>query len=99
MAPSILKRDSWVIGLLMGLVIPIISYGILISIDVLLFNILGIHLTREHHLLYLLSLIGNLFPIRHYLVSLKFEKSGFGVLISTIAIVLVYFFLYYQPQQ
>lgn len=94
-----LKKDSWVLGILLGVTIPVIMYGILFLIDVMLINYLGINFTREHHLLYLLSLIGNLFPIRHYLVGLKFEKTGFGVLIITIAIILVYFFMYYQQQQ
>ena len=94
-----LKKDSWILGLLLGIFIPVILYGILYLIDLIIVNFLGVNLTREHHLLYLLSLVGNLFPIRYYLVSLKFEKTGFGVLITTIAIILIYFFMYYQPQQ
>lgn len=65
--------------------------------DLALFQIFGKHLTDEFHYLYLLSLTANLFPIRHYMIKLKFEKTGMGILLITIAAIIAYFYGYYQP--
>jgi len=39
----------------------------------------------------LVSLFGNLFPIRYYFVNLKFDKTGRGVLLVTFVLVLIFF--------
>ncbi len=96
MKPGILKRDLWPVGLLIGAILPVIFFLILFSVDFILYHYFQIHITNEFHLLFLLSLSANLFPIRHYLVKLKFEKTGMGILLITIAAIITYFFLYYQ---
>ena len=97
MKPGILKRDNWVVGIMIGIIMPIVFFLVLFSLDFTLYEIFGIHLTNQFHYLILLSMAANLLPIRHFLVKLKFEKSGLGVLITTIAIIIIYFQLFYQP--
>ncbi len=94
--PEILKKDHFLTGLIIGLVLPLAFYCILWLLDGALFRLLNFHLTRSHHLLYLLSLAVNLLPVRYYLVKLKFEKTGLGVLLVTAVGVLLYFYLYFQ---
>ena len=96
MRPGILKRDQWVVGLLIGIVLPVLFFAVLFIIDFTFNYYLQIHITYEFHLLYLLSVAANLFPIRHYFVKLKFEKTGMGVLLVTIAEIMTYFYMYYQ---
>ena len=93
MKPGILKRDLWPVGLLIGAVSPVLLFLILYSIDFILYRYFNFHITNELHLLFLLSLTANLFPIRHYLVKLKFEKTGMGILLITIAEIITYFLL------
>jgi len=97
MSPHILKRDLWPIGLIIGLILPVLFFGVLYAIDFGIFQLWGSHLTERFDYIFLLSITANLFPIRHYLVNLKFEKTGMGILLATIAEVTIYFFMYYQP--
>lgn len=96
MKPGISKRDSWLVGLLIGIVLPVLLYVVLFLIDFALYQLLNIHITEHHHYIFLLSLTANLFPIRYYMVKLKFEKTGMGILVITIAAIITYFYLYYQ---
>jgi hypothetical protein len=96
MIPAYFKRDNYATGMLVGIVLPIISYGIVWLVDQLLFSLFHVHLTRQMHYLYLLSAAINVVPIRYYMVNLKAEKSGIGTLIITGAYILSYFFMFYQ---
>lgn len=97
MKPGIFKRDLWPVGLLIGTVLPLLFFMALYFVDFTLYHFWNMHITSQFHYLFLLSLSANLFPIRHYLVKLKFEKTGMGILLITIAAVITYFYLYYQP--
>jgi hypothetical protein len=96
MISSFFKKDNFLTGLLVGLVLPVIFCGIVFLIDLLLFNLSGVHLTRQTHYLYLLSAAINVLPIRYYLVNIKAEKSGIGALVITLIYILAYFFMFYQ---
>jgi hypothetical protein len=97
MSQNILKRDLWPIGLVIGIILPILFFAILFAIDYAIFQLWARHLTERFDYIFLLSITANLFPIRHYLVNLKFEKTGMGILLATIAEIVIYFFMYYQP--
>lgn len=96
MLPSYLKKNSYLTGLILGILLPVIFFGFVWLIDQLLYNLTYVHLTRQMHYLYLLSAAINVVPIRYYFVSLKAEKSGIGTLLITIAYILSYFFMFYQ---
>lgn len=96
MIPSFFKKDNYFTGLLVGLLLPVVFYGVVWLIDMLLFSLFQVHLTRQTHYLYLLSAAINVIPIRYYLVNIKAEKSGIGVLVMTGIYILSYFFMFYQ---
>ena len=96
MIPSLLKKDSFLTGFVLGLVLPLVFYGIVLVIDVILFQLAHVHLTREQHYLYLLSIAINLIPVRYYFVTLKAEKAGRGLLLITGIYILTYFFMFYK---
>ena len=98
MKPGILKRDLWQVGIGIGIILPILFFAVLFVVDFSLFNYFDKHITDQLHYLFLLSIAANLFPIRYYLIKLKFEKTGLGILIVTIAAIVTYFCNYYQPQ-
>lgn len=97
MKPAFFKRDSWFIGIFIGMILPILLFLILYLLDLGISEYFGLNLTNEFHYLYLLSLIANFYPIRHYLIKLRFEKTGFGLLLITIVEILTYFYSYYDP--
>lgn len=80
-------------GILIGLVLPVIFYGFLWVIDQLIFTTMGNNMVAYPKYLYLLSTLINLYPIRVYLVNLKMEKSGKGVLLVSFLMIILYFLL------
>jgi len=93
--PDFLKKDSFVLGIAAGILLPVVFYFFLLLVDQLVLELFSRHLTREHNLLYLLSTIVNLLPVRYYLVKLKLEKTGLGILAVTAIFILAYFYLFF----
>ncbi|MCF6342946.1 MAG: hypothetical protein L3J31_09105 [Bacteroidales bacterium] len=94
--PVFLKKNSFMLGVFLGLALPVLFYLLLLVLDMVFSQIVGHSLTPKPHLLYLLSTVVNLFPIRHYLVKLKLEKSGLGLLAVTAMLILAYFYLFFN---
>lgn len=85
------KKDHYLFGLLIGILVPVILFGLIYAMNYLLFN-LGVakyYLDLETHVL--ISLAGNLLPIRYYFVNFKFDKTGRGILLVTFATILIFF--------
>jgi hypothetical protein len=83
-----LKSDSWGLGILLGLLLPLIVYALL----VIVINFTGLGLARANAML--LSVFINLFTFRYYMVSLNFDRTGRGILLVTFALVAFYFFFF-----
>lgn len=94
--PDFLKKDNYILGVVLGIVCPALLYLVLLLVDQLIIQLINQPLTRAYHYLYLLSTVSNLLPIRHYLIKLKFEKTGLALLSITAVLILVYFFLFYN---
>ncbi len=94
--PEFLKKDNYLLGVLLGLILPLFFYGVLYVLDLLVFQLMGAHVVEFPRYLYLLATIINLYPIRVYLVNLKFEKSGKGVLLVSLLEIIAYFLLFYN---
>jgi hypothetical protein len=86
-----LKKDNFALGILIGLVLPGIFYGLLWLIGLMVTT--GSVWARpfEHDKMIILALIINVFPIRRYFVSYKFEKTGKGILLVTFLLMVSYF--------
>jgi hypothetical protein len=88
-----LKKDSFILGAILGIAIPLIIYGFILLINFILvqMGITQIYLDQKIHVL--ISLTGNLLPIRYYFVTLKFDKTGRGVLLITFILMMLFFVL------
>lgn len=86
-----LKRDHFVFGIFIGLIIPVMLYALILLINYLLVNaaVTHIYLERKSHIL--IGIAGNLLPIRYYFVSLKFDKTGRGILLITFILLILFF--------
>ncbi len=85
-----LRSDSYALGVIMGLVIPLLIFGILFGGLALIIHSRPDVLLRSPHLyktlvpkFILLSILPSLFLLRYYLINLKFDKTGRGIVIST----------------
>ena len=86
-----LKKDHYNFGIAIGIIVPIVLFGIIYLLNYLLVttDIAKSYLDLQTHVL--ISLFGNLIPIRYYFVNLKYDKTGRGVLLITFLLVLVFF--------
>jgi len=90
------KKDTYLLGGIVGIVLPVVLYAVLYFVDLQFNNFFGKHLVSKPDYLYLLSVIANILSLRYFYTKAKKEKAGAGVLIVTILIVLLYFFNFYQ---
>ena len=85
------KRDSFWMGISIGIISPVVFYGFLILVNFLLASIFGEHLAIRKNTMLLLSVFINLLPIRLYFVSWKLDKTGRGILLVTFALMILFF--------
>ena len=90
-----LKKDSWILGITLGILTPLVAYGIMhytnIFISKEFFSKPPIFSDRT---LIVLSIVCNLLTFRYYMVTLKNEYTGRGVLLVTFIFVIAFFILY-----
>ncbi len=91
---NFLKKDNYILGAILGIVLPVLLYGLLLLVDSLLLSLMGGSMVEDPRYFYLLSTLINLYPIRVYLVSFKFEKSGKGVLLVSFIEIILYFLFF-----
>jgi hypothetical protein len=87
------KKDHIIFGAVLGLFIPLVIFVLILLINYILLQagMAQVYLDRKIHIL--ISITGNLLPIRYYFVSLKFDKTGRGVLL-VIFLLMVLFFVF-----
>lgn len=85
------NRDSLWFGILIGILMPIILYAVLYGALYLYASLSGSGLYFDHSLLLLISPVINLFFIRYYFVSKKYDDTGRGILLVTFIYVIAYF--------
>jgi len=97
------QRDSFPFGMLVGAVIPVITYLLLDLIDR---TILEIAIARDVPVLrtniipddtqFALAVAGNLFFFRRYMVKRMEDRTGKGILLTTFAYVFLYLILFFM---
>lgn len=92
-----LRKDTYTMGIVLGIVIPAVVFGILFGLLCILVHSNPDMLTNNPSLyktivpkLILISIIPSLFMLRHYLLKLKYDKTGRGLVISTFLMGLVF---------
>lgn len=86
-----IKKDHYLFGLAVGILTPALLFGLIYAMNffLLMIGVAKFYLDLETHLL--VSVFGNLIPIRYYFVNLKFDKTGRGVLLVTFVVILIFF--------
>jgi hypothetical protein len=78
-----LKKDNIALGILLGLILPVLFFGLLSLAAMLVESGTAWDLPFETDRRMLLALVINIIPIRLYFVRYKFDKTGRGVLLVT----------------
>lgn len=86
-----LRRDSLPMGLFIGFICPAVLFGILYAIVVIVQQHTGsLNIEKMIQKLILLSVIPNVLLLRYYLVKLKYDLTGRGILLVTFAIAMLF---------
>ena len=89
-----LKKDNWWLGITLGILLPVVLYAIVMLILKQWGTITeGVYVLKPSTIK-LLALFSNMISFRYYMVNLKYDKTGRGILLTTIAYAGVYFYLY-----
>lgn len=90
-----LKKDSFYLGIIMGLVLPVAMFFIIRGALHLIESFVH-SVTLEFHYVLLLSTTVNLITLRYYLVNLKNDRTGRGILGITFVYIILYFVFFHQ---
>ena len=86
-----LRRDSLPMGLFIGFICPAVLFGILYAIVVIVQQHTGaLNIEKMVQKLILLSVVPNVLILRYYLVKLKYDLTGRGILLVTFAIAMLF---------
>jgi hypothetical protein len=88
-----LNKNSIWLGVLIGIALPIVVFGLFQLVNYLLVSMFSESMAIPRDTLILLSFSSNLVPVRIYFVSLKFDKTGRGVLLVLFLMMILYFAL------
>jgi hypothetical protein len=77
-----LKRNSFWLGMGIGLVLPLILFGIIYLIKILIGN-LGLEKAM------FVSVALNVVPIRYYFIGAKMDRTGRGILLMTVILIIM----------
>jgi len=84
---KLLKKDSFTIGAIVGLLLPAVFFTLISALN----NVFEKGLFAKESYMLLLAIAINLLPLRLYLVNMKADKSGRGILAVTFLYVIIYF--------
>ena len=90
---KVLRKDSIILGIVLGIILPLVSFGVLYVVSTLLSPPNKEYLIKLSTIT-LVSVFSNLFTLRYYLLKLKFDKTGRGILLVTFALAIGYFATY-----
>jgi hypothetical protein len=80
-----LKKDSWILGIALGVLVPVLVYVIIyFSVRYLGSFNESFHFSLvKQSTLQLAGIFVNMFTFRYYMVNLKYDKTGRGILLAT----------------
>lgn len=86
-----LRSDSFSLGVILGLAVPVVLFAILIGVLLVLVHTNPDMLIRNPKLyktlipkFILIAMLPSIFMMRHYLLNLKYDKTGRGILVATL---------------
>lgn len=90
----IFKKDHFAFGAMIGALIPVL---VSLLLELFKYQVAG----TEQHIFqektrFVLAIFTNILPFRIYMVNLKFERTGKGILLVTFVYAFIYIFRFFQ---
>ncbi len=89
-----LRTDTIWMGIILGTLLPAIAFAIFYLIGIGLDQASGKEHVLKLQTLILISVFTNLFTLRYYLIKLKYDRTGRGILLMTFILTMIYFLFY-----
>ncbi len=88
------KRNSIGFGVILGLLTPVVFFGLfkLIALLTKNFNQFNLQMIQDSTV-QLVAIFSNMFALRYYLVKLKADKTGRGILLITFVLAFVFIYI------
>jgi hypothetical protein len=83
------NRNSYVIGILLGIVIPAVLFGILLGLNYLAGILFHGSIMLSQHKMMFVSIALNILPMRYFFVKKEHENTAKGILIITLVLLLI----------
>jgi hypothetical protein len=91
MIKKLFKQNSFILGLVIGLIIPWVMLGIIYGIDYLLRIILKMPILIGSSTMQLIGIVGGVLTMRYYMINMKYDKTGKGILVTTFIYIIIFF--------
>jgi len=92
-----LRKDSFGLGVILGLALPIVLFAIMFGVLLIMVHVRPDMLMRSPDLyknvvpkLILIAMLPSIFLMRHYLLNLKYDKTGRGILTATLILAVAF---------
>jgi len=85
------RRDNWLLGIILGLVAPVFVFFITMLVLNLLEKADGLTFYPNQKAPFLAGVAVNLLIFRYYMVNLKFDKTGRGIILVSFALIIAIF--------
>lgn len=89
-----LKKDNWLLGIGLGVILPVVFYLLILLVLKQVGTTPGGNYLLKPSTAMLLALFSNFIAFRYYMVNLKFDRTGRGILLVTFVYAGVFFYLY-----
>jgi membrane protein implicated in regulation of membrane protease activity len=95
MLKRILERDSLYFGVILGLLVPAISFLIFKGVYFLIGKWKNISILQVDDTMFAVAVVLNVFFFRYFMIRKHFEKTGRGMLLVTFVYAGLYVFLFH----
>ena len=92
-----LRKDSLLMGAIIGTLTPMLLFGLLKLIVFLVERKTGAIDVVTTQKLVILSIVPNIFILRYYLLKLKYDLTGRGIIAVTFIIAIIFGILHFLP--
>ncbi|MFP4064904.1 MAG: hypothetical protein ACLFN2_01620 [Bacteroidales bacterium] len=89
-----LNKDRWTLGIVIGLVLPMLVYALALLILKQYGHVEGLVYLPRPRVPGLIGVASNLFPFRFFMVNKKFDRTGRGILVVTFVMTLLVFYFF-----
>jgi len=84
-----IKKNSYILGIAMGIIIPVILFAVIYGINYLTGIIFHLAAMLSIHKMMFVSIALNILPMRYYLMNREIENTGKGILLITLILIII----------